>query len=678
MQQLLAPPPLTPTEPVIDTLHGVEVVDPYRWLEEQDSLRTRCWLEEQASYTRAYLRSIPGRDRIRKRIEELLSVETYDSLRKVGNRYFFRKREPHQEQPCICMREGPDGEDHVLVDPANRNEGSYIAVKLVQVSSDGKLLAYEVKRGGERSGSIEILDVDRRGKLPDELPRGFLRGFAFAPDGKSFCYVHQPLDAERRRLCTAYCHVLGSDSGKDRQVFFAGDDPQLRLGLCFDSKRLGFFVVRLGDAKACEFYLQEFGESTEPRLVFQTKGALFAPILVEGRILALTDSAAPNRRIVEVIPDRPNPPDWPDLIPESDARLTGFAITAGHIFVPYLRDLHARIDMYDLVGHKIRELSFPQDQTVRILAGNQGCDELLYETESFTCPSAIYRYLPTEDRHVVWWQRRVPLNTSAWKAAQVWLSSKDGTSVPMFLVGPTERLKPGIKPVILTGYGGFGVSMTPQFSAFVSFLVERGCLFALANLRGGSEFGLQWHEAGKRRNRPSAFEDFIAAAEWLVGNGHTTPQKLAIFGGSNSGLLVGAALTQRPDLFRAVVCIAPLLDMLRYHHFDFAENWQDEYGTAECRGDFAILQSYSPYHQVKNGMPCPAVLIVSGDADRNCNPLHARKMTARLQAANSSKNPILLDYKEFRGHSPVLPLSERIEALTDRLSFVCDQLGIPV
>lgn len=678
MHELLAPPPQTPAEPATETFHGVEVADPYRWLEEQDSPRTRGWLEGQTRYARGYLRNIHGRDRIRKRIEELLSVETYDSLQKVGHRYFFRKREPRQEQPCICMREGPNGEDHVLIDPTTRGAGSYIAVRVLQVSVDGKLLAYEVKRGGERSGSIEILNIDRREKLPDGLPRGFLRGFAFAPDNKSFYYVHQPLDAERRRLCTAYCHVLGSDPRDDQEVFFAGEDAKIRLGLCFDRNRVGFFVARVGGGKSCSFYLREFHDNTTPQLVFQTEGAAFAPILVEGRILAVTDHNAPNRRIVEVLRDKPESANWPDLIPETDARLTGFAITAGRIFVSYLCGFGTRIDMYDLAGQKFRELSFPQDQTIRILSNHQGCDELLYESESFTHPPAIYRYLPGQDRHVVWSERRVPLDARAWTSKRVFFSSKDGTTIPMFLVGPTHRLNAGSKPVILTGYGGFGASMTPQFSAFVSFLIERGCLFALANLRGGSEFGSQWHQAGKRRNRQKAYEDFIAAAEWLVRNGHTTPQKLAIFGGSNSGLLVGAALTQRPDLFRAVVCIAPLLDMLRYHLFDFARSWEDEYGTAENKEDFAALQAYSPYHQVKLGTPYPAVLIVSGDADRNCNPLHARKMTARLQEANSSQSPILLDYKELRGHSPVLPLSERIEGLTDRLSFVCDQLEIPV
>lgn len=248
----------------------------------------------------------------------------------------------------------------------------------------------------------------------------------------------------------------------------------------------------------------------------------------------------------------------------------------------------------------------------------------------------------------------------------------------MFLMGRRDVLAGGAHPTIMTSYGGYGVSMTPQFSVFVAFLVEHGCLFALPNIRGGSEFGGEWHNAAKRRNRQTAYDDFLCAAAWLIDTGRTRSERLAIFGGSNSGLLTGAALTQRPDLFRAVVCMVPMLDMLRYHLFDNAHVWRDEFGTADDPDDFVALANYSPYHQVRPGVAYPATMIVSGDADRNCNPLHARKMTARLQAANVSGRPILLDYSRFRGHSPVLPLSERIEALTDRMAFLCDQLDLSV
>lgn len=674
----LGPPPRTPVEPVAERLHGVDVVDPYRWLEDRDSASTRRWLEEQTRYTRAYLENIPGRHCVRKRIEELLQVETFDSLQKVGSRYFFRKRLACQEQPCIYMRESLDGEDQLLINPAARGTGNYTAVKILQISMDGKLLAYEVKHGGERSGLFEILDIERRSKLPDHLPRGFLRGFAFAPDSKSFYYVHRPLHGDRPYLCVAYCHLLGSDPRADQEVFFAGEEPGIRLGICSDYSRVGFLTIRLDDRKTTSLYLQEFGSSHAPRLLFQATGATFVPILLDGRILALTDQNAPNLRIVELLPSDPKNPVWSELVPEIEARIRGFAIAAGRLFVSYVHNSQPRLDVYDLSGTRIGELHFPPDETVRILPNRPGCDEILYESESFTRPPAIYRYRPEESRHALWAKQEVPFQPADFISDQVWFASKDGTKVPMFLVGRRDILGSGVRPTILTGYGGFGASMTPQFSVFVNFLMEQGCVFAMANLRGGAEFGEKWHQAGQRHNRQRAFDDFISAAEWLVRNGHTTPENLAIFGGSNSGLLVAVALTQRPDLFSAVVCIAPLTDMLRYHLFDSANSWKDEFGAAGQEADFAVLYAYSPYHRVRKGAKYPATLVISGDADSNCNPLHARKLVARLQVSNASPTPVLLDYKEYRGHSPVLPLTERIEGLTDRLAFVCEQLRIPI
>jgi prolyl oligopeptidase len=277
-----------------------------------------------------------------------------------------------------------------------------------------------------------------------------------------------------------------------------------------------------------------------------------------------------------------------------------------------------------------------------------------------------------------WFKSDIPFDSANFAHTRAFFRAKDGTNIPIYLAGRRGILTDGRHPTILTAYGGYGVPMTPQFSVFVAFLMERGCLFALPQIRGGSEFGSVWHEAAKRRKRQTAYDDFLSAAEWLVESGRTATDRLAIFGGSNSGLLVGAAATQRPDLFRAVVCMAPMLDMIRYHRFDDAHVWRDEFGTADDPKDFEALSAYSPYHKVRDGVSYPAFYMVSGDADGNCNPLHARKMTARLQAASCSNLPVLLDYGPFRGHSPVLPLSERIQALTDRLAFLCDQLGLSV
>jgi prolyl oligopeptidase len=675
---LISAPPFSATEPLTEILHGVSVLDPYRWLEDQNSPYTRDWIERQTKYARAYLSSIPGREHIRQRIREFLAVETHDSLQKVGDRYFFRKRLPDQEQPCIYMRESADGEDQLLVDPADRKTGNYTAVKPLRVSHDGHLLLYEVKEGGERTGTFECLDIDNRRVLSDILPRGYLRGLAFAPDGKSFCYVHEPLDAKRPFYRAAYRHLFGTSFNEDREIFFAGENEMLRLCLTSDQERLGFLVYRFLEKTRTDFYLKPFDSEGPPEVVVADAAYAFNPRLIRGKILAITDHNAPNLRIVEVRLRNNSQPEWLDVVPEKNDRISNWLVAGEHIFVSYVRHAATRVSIFDLAGESTGEMPIRNDETVRLVGGSQESDDLLIEAESLTEAIGIFRYSAASGDRTLWAKRNIPFNPADYRHTQVWYPSKDGTPIPMLLMGRRDVLDCGPHPTIMTSYGGYGVSMTPQFSVFVAFLAERGCLFALPNIRGGSEFGVEWHNAAKRRNRQTAYDDFLSAAEWLVKTGRSAPERLAIFGGSNSGLLVGAAMTQRPDLFRAVVCMVPLLDMLRYHLFDNAHVWREEYGTADDPQDFAVLASYSPYHRIRQGTAYPATMIVSGDADTNCNPLHARKMTARLQGANSSAYPIFLDYNKFRGHSPVLPLSERIEGLTDRMAFLCDNLRLPV
>ncbi len=678
MHQLMMIPPHSTLEPVTEVFHGVPVTDPYRWLEDQDSPRTRAWIEEQTRYARTYLDSIPGREHIRERIREFLAVETYDSLQKVGSCYFFRKRLPDQEQPCIYMREGADGEDQLLIDPAERGAGRYTAVKPLRVSPDGRLLLYEVKEGGERTGTFELLEIETRKRLPDLLPCGYLRGFAFAPDGRSFYYVHEALHAKRPFYRAAYQHVLGTSSRQDREIFFAGEDEKIRLSLFSESKRLVFFVYRFLEKTLTDIYLKRFEGEGPPEPIARKIDYSLALHLVEERIVAITDRGAPNRRIVEIRLRDNGEHEWIDIVPESDIPISDWHVVGDRMFVCYTKEMTHRVFLFDLSGEQLGEMPIRSNETLRIIGGSPETDELLFETESFAEPICIFRYSAKSNQRDLWAKRNIPFDPASYSHSQIWYLSKDGTRIPMYLVGRREVLERGASPTIMTSYGGYGVSMRPQFSIFVTFLMERGCLFALPNIRGGSEFGVEWHNAAKRRNRQTAYDDFLCAAEWLLKSGRTAPGKLAIFGGSNSGLLVGAALTQRPDLFRAVVCMVPMLDMLRYHLFDNAHVWKDEFGTADDADDFPVLAKYSPYHQVRQGAAYPATMIVSGDADRNCNPLHARKMTARLQAANVSEHPIFLDYNKFRGHSPVLPLGERVEALTDRMAFLCEQLQLPV
>ncbi len=674
----VAPPP-TPIELVNDVIHGVTIADPYRWLEDQNSPQTRQWVEEQTRYARSYLDHIPGRERIRERIREFLAVETYDSLQKAGQRYFFRKRLPDQEQPCIYMRESASSEDELLLDPAANNTGKYTALKPLRVSSDGRVLLYEIKQGGERTGTFALFDVEARRRLPDVLPRGYLRGFAFAPDGKSFYYIHEALDSKRPFYRAVYRRFLGTEFAEDQEVFCAGESEKLRLCLTADLSRLGFLVYKSLEKTLTSFYLKPLDGDGVPQCVVADAPFRFGPLLIGDKIVAITDRGAPNLRIVEIRPRGNQDVDWIDIVPENDSRIHQWIVAGDRLLVSYVRESVTRVSVFDLAGNKTDEWPVRTGgRTVRFIAASPDTDELVMETESFTLPPATLLCSVRSNRFKLWAKKDIPFRSENYGHRQVWYASKDGTQIPMFLMGRQDVLKGGCHPAIMTSYGGYGVSMTPRFSVFVAFLVERGCVFALPNIRGGSEFGAEWHNAARGRNRQTAYDDFLAAAEWLIGTGTTTADRLAIFGGSNSGLLVGAALTQRPDLFRAVVCMVPMLDMLRYHLFDNAHVWRDEFGTADDPDDFAALVRYSPYHQVRGGAAYPATLFVSGDADQNCNPLHARKMTARLQAANSSRNPIVLDYSHFRGHSPVLPLSDRIEALTDRMAFLCDQLQVPV
>jgi len=558
VSRLISAPPLSPSEPVTELLHGVPVTDPYRWLEDHSSPRTREWIDEQTRYARAYLEGIPGRDLVRKRIREFLETETYESVENAGSRYFFRKRLATEEQPSLYMREGPDAEDELLIDPARIGTGKHTAVRIIRVSPSGRFLLYETKQGGERSGTFAVFDVENRRTLPDALPRGFLRGFAFAPDERSFYYVHEPLESEEKVRRAVLHHVLDTKLEDDQEIFIASESRAIRLSLASGPDRLGILVYRFGDTLRTDFYLKRFDSDGPPEMVLADAAYGFAPRLLPGKILVLTDLDAPNFRIVELrVPDEGNP-QWVNLVPECGARIREWRVAGDRIYVSYVEGTRARVAIFDTNGHALGELPVLTGETVHLIGGTAASDELLFERESFTEPVSIFRYSPALDAPRLWTRKRVPFDSRDYGHIQVWYTSRDGTEIPMFLMGRRDVLADGTHPAIMTSYGGHAVSMTPQFSVFVAYLVERGCLFALPNIRGGSEFGTDWHTQAKGRRRQTAYDDFLSAAEWLIRKGRTTSARLAIFGGSNSGLLAGAAMTQRPDLFRAVVLLVPI------------------------------------------------------------------------------------------------------------------------
>lgn len=673
-------PPPTPIEPVSDIFYGIAVTDPYRWLEDQTSPRTRQWLDEQSAYTRSYLDELPGRDRIRKRVEELLSVQAISAPIRVGRRYFYMKRLPNQEQPVIMMREGEYGDEVVLVDPKRGGDRSATTVKILNVSKNGRLLAYAVSEGADSFRTTELIDVDRRQILPDYLPRSCNVQVQFSPDEEGFYYSCEPVDTLRPHYRAAYWHQLGSKSQEDREIFFAGESPTTHLTLyaSADGRTLGYLVAQTSDSTAFDFYVHNPRRKDSISKIVEQVKPLFCPFFAGDRLYALTDWKAPNFRLVNININSPGCEKWVDIVPESRCRIKDFAFAGKFVFVGYVENAVSRIEIFDITGRRRGSVPCPPHGGAQLLWRPQENDTLFYSYSSFDYPPTIFSYhVPTNEQRV-WAQNPVKVDSAPFDMEQIFYKSKDGTQIPMFLVARKGLRFSDPLPTFLTAYGGFGASRTPQFNAYSTFLIERGFLFAFATLRGGGEFGTEWHRAAQRHNRQNAFDDFIAAAEWLIAEGHSTPDKIAIGGGSNAGLLAGVALTQRPDLFRSVICMGPLLDMLRYHRFDKAHMFVDEYGTAEREDDFLHLFAYSPYHHVRNECVYPSVMFISGDQDTCCNPMHARKMTALMQAATNCGRPIILDYKPKWGHIPVQPLSARIDALTDRLAFICHELDVEV
>lgn len=681
MTSTISSPPPTPVEPVSEILHGVTVTDPYRWLEDQSSPSTRKWLEEQNAYTHAYLEAIPGRERIRERIAELLAVETISEPWCIGRRLFYLKRRANQEQPAIVMRDSQNGNEVILLDPTERIEDCQpAALGILNISRDGHVLAYSVRHSGRYSQAVGFLDVDNKRIMSDQLPVSFRPIVVLSADGQGFYYSHEPLTSTRPYHRAAYWHQFGTDPETDKEIFTAGEEPKLHLGIygSVDGCFLAYRVTRGSDPPTFELYAQDMSSKSCPRKVVEGKGLVFEPVVTRDKIIALTDWKAPNLRVIGIDQRDVQSNRWFEVVPESEYRIKDFAVIGSSLFVDRVANISSRIEVFDLSGHRRGVVECPSTGSVRLFRRPVESDILFYEFSSFGYPPTIFSYDPTKTEQKVWAGSQLNIDRSSIQVNELRCRSKDNTLIPLFAVAQKHPRFLGPSPAYLTAYGGFGTSRTPEFSVYSTFLINHGFVFAVANVRGGGEFGDRWHCAGKRHNRQNAINDFIAVAEWLCARGYAEVGKIAIGGGSNAGLLVGAALTQRPDLFRVVVCLGPILDMLRYHLFDFAHSWIDEYGSSENEDDFRYLLAYSPYHSVENTGRYPAVMLVSGDADNCCNPMHARKMAARLQAATHSHHPILLDYRPFWGHAPVQSLNHRIEALTDRLAFICHELGVRV
>lgn len=670
MAAFSTPPPTS--EHSGETLHGIQVSDPYRWLEDQNSSATRAWLSRQADYTRSYFEGLPGRERLRRKVAQLLAVTTYREPHQAGERCFFLKRTAHQEQPALCMREGGSQEDILLLRPDAAGKHTS-AIDICAISATGRYIAFHKMTDGRDVAAIGFLDVERRQVFDEELPPGIFGGMVFSEERGGFYYVHQPVAASVQRQ-TVRWHSFGSAFECDEEILSLKQPAERLIIAASDiGERFLYRVLLPGDPMRSDFYLHDVKRALPKRILSGMSG-IVEPFFAGEQLLAFTDYLAPNRRIVAIDTAHPAPENWSTVIDEGDLQIEQCRLAGSKLCLVYQNDLSHELRVFNLNGEPLRALPSISPGTIELPAPCGPAETLFYQTSSFAVPATIFRYQAEKDGCARWAGDAKPIDGVTLRRVEY--PGKDGTLIPMLLLSRegVQNCRPG--PVFLSAYGGFGLTVTPRFTVHVNILLQLGCTCAVAHVRGGAEFGRHWHEAAKRRKRQIAIDDFVAAGEWLMRQGIAAPARLAIGGGSNAGLLVGAALTQRPELFRAVICLGPLLDMLRYHKFDFAHYWIDEYGCAEVEEDFHALLAYSPYHRVCDGAKYPAVLLVSGDADTRCNPMHARKMAARLQAATGSGRPVLLDYRPAWGHMPVQPLTRRIDALTDRLMFLCHELGL--
>lgn len=677
MKRILEPPK-TVVEPVKETLHGLEITDPYRWLENQTALDTRAWIDAQNRYTRKLLDDQPGRQIIAKRLTALMRIDNITAPSEHNGRFFYYRKRADQELYTLYMREGLNGKERTLLDPHPLSPDYTVSYAVHDITDDGKWIAFGIREGGQDETDVRFMDIDTGKELPEKLPKAYYLSVSLTADKRGIYY--SKFSPEGSRI---YYHELGSDPANDPLIFGEGYSPDkiLTSGISDDGKWLMVYIYH-GWSKN-EVYSQALapGKIADPKGFANLTGGIDATVsgtVVEDTFYAQTDWNAPNGRIVKMDLRQPGSQNWQEIIPAADDVLEGFSMVNGHLCARYLQNVLPLLKIYTPDGKLVREIRFPHIGTLSGMSGKWKSRHAFFTFTSYNLPSAIYHYDLVTHRRKIWDKPKVPVRSDPFVVKQVWYTSKDGTRVPMFLAHKKGLKRNGANPVLLTGYGGFRGTSTPSFSSMAIVWMEHGGVWATANLRGGGEFGEKWHKAGMQDRKQNVFDDFVAAAEWLIREKYTRTEKLAAMGGSNGGLLVGAALTQRPDLFGAVICTYPLLDMLRYHKMLVGSFWIPEYGSPDDPKAFEWLRAYSPYHNVKQGEQYPAVLFVTGDSDTRVDPAHARKMTALLQAATGSGEPVLLLYDTKAGHSGGRPIRLWIEDMTDELSFLFWRLQVPV
>jgi len=676
--------PTTRTVDHVDSYHGIDVRDPYRWLEDDNSEETKAWVVAQNRLTRDYLATIQSRDPIRARIAELQDYERRGVPDVENGRYFFNINTGLQEQAVLHMARGVDADPTVLLDPNKLSTDKTVSQRGRWFTQDGKLMAYGISRAGSDWREIHVMDVDSGKELAiDALNHIKFSGASWTPDNYGFYYSRFPKPEEGKQLTgrntgqAFYFHRLGTPQTED-QLVFKPKDPDLAVGgFCTrDGSYLLLYLSRSSSRKSA-VYVQDRDKGTAIRPLFDHFEDEYTYIANDGPIFYfLTDRDAPKRRIVAIDIENPAQQNWREIVPQAKDPISDVIFVGGRFVIEYLHLARSKLVIHRVDGALEREVELPTLGSVYALKGKPDHNEFFFLFTSFTYPSTVYRYDLEENELDEWFEPDVDFSGKDYTVKQVaYKSTKDGQHITMFIVHKRKRFKlNGDHPTMLYGYGGFNVSLKPGFSPSRIVWLEMGGVYAMANLRGGGEYGEKWHRAGMLENKQRVFDDFIDAAKALFHNGYTSPRRLAIAGGSNGGLLVGACLTQRPRLFGACLPAVGVLDMLRFHKFTVGRHWVGEYGSSDDPDMFKVLQAYSPYHNIKQGVNYPPTMVTTGDHDDRVVPAHSFKFAARLQAAQGGPAPILIRIETSGGHGGGTALSKRIDATADRYAFLARNL----
>jgi prolyl oligopeptidase len=676
---VLGPPPETEAIPVTDNYYGAKIVDNYRWLEDAKSDETRKFIDDQNAYTNRYLEHAPLHAQISDPLGSLVDVSSTRLPIQRADSYFFERRLSGEEQYSIYVRHGWAGKDERLIDPAVISRDPDTSVSIADVTEDGQTLAYFLKQGGADENAICFVDVKTRKALEDELPSARYLSVQFAPDGKSIYYTRN--DKSGTLL---YRHALGTLNARDTLLFghefrgepLAGNDL-ISATVTDDNRYLVVQIDRGVPARRVDIVYRDLTKPGTPfDILVWALDARFDAIYAKGAWYVRTDYHSPMGRIMKADPGV-MPEAWQTIVPEGKDVISDWSIVGGKIYVDRLQDVKTVTDVYTLDGKPAGSVSYDAIGTASGVQGRTTDRYGFFSFESYIVPPTLYRIDTATGKRDLFFQPKVPFDSSQYELKQVFYKSKDGTQIPMFIAGKKGLKQDGSVRLLMTGYGGFDLSELPAWNPAWAWWLQQGGWFAVPNLRGGGEYGEQWHEQGMFEKKQNVFDDWFAAAEYLIANKYASPEHFAIRGRSNGGLLMGASIVQRPELFSAVWCGYPLLDMLRYQKFKVGYYWTTEYGSAENDKQFPYLLKYSPYQNVKPRSDYPAVMFFTGDNDTRVDPLHARKMTALLQSLSTSGRPVLLHYSTTGGHSAGVSVDQQIQDDADELTFLWTETGQP-